>query len=230
MDTLPQIVNKAAMLTLLGGGFAGKSDLHRALALAPVLVAADGGANLAMEWGVLPDAVIGDLDSVDRLKAESKGVPLVHVEDQNSTDFEKCLNATQARVVLGIGFLGGRLDHQMACLNALSKEKDRCVVLVGAQDIAFRVPQSFTLGLHAGDRVSLFPMSDVQASSRGLRWALDGLPFQPNGQIGCSNEALGGDMHVQIDAGDMLMILPKTLLLDVITALCRAMGISTQAG
>lgn len=228
MDNLPQIVNNASMLTLLGGGSVEKTDLRKALALAPVLLAADGGANLAMDWDIVPDAVIGDLDSVERLSAEALGVPLVFVDDQNSTDLEKCLTETRAGVVFGVGFLGGRLDHQMAALNALSLVKDRCVVLVDTQDIVFRVPRNFTLKLREGDRVSLFPMSAVKARSTGLKWELDGLPFQPNGQIGCSNAALGGTVHIEIEAGDMLMILPKHLILDVVNALCRALGISTR--
>ena len=86
MNKLPQIVNDAAMLTLLGGGSVAKYDLLRALEVAPVLLAADGGANIAFDWDIRPEAVIGDLDSVERLNAEALGVPLVFVDDQNSTE------------------------------------------------------------------------------------------------------------------------------------------------
>lgn len=228
MDKLPQIVNNATKLTLLGGGSVERADLDRGLSIAPVLVAADGGANIAFDWDVRPEAVIGDLDSVERLSADALGVPLVYVDDQNSTDLEKCLSLTHAGVVLGVGFFGGRLDHQVAALNALSLVRDRCVVLIGEEDIVFRVPDSISLGLSLNDRVSLFPMSECAATSTGLKWALQGLPFRPNGQIGCSNAAVGGEVTVQIVSGDMLMILPKHQLMTVVNALCRALGISTR--
>ena len=228
MDNLPQIVHNAAMMTLLGGGSVDKSDLGHALEIASVLVAADGGANIAFDWDIKPDAIIGDLDSVEILRATKLDVAMVFVEDQNSNDLEKCLKVAPARVVLGVGFFGGRLDHQLAAFNAVSKELERCVVLVGEQDIVFRVPQSLSLKLREGDRVSLFPMSPCDARSTGLNWALDELAFQPNGQIGCSNAAVGGDMNVQIRSGDMLMILPKHLLKDAINAVCHALAISTR--
>lgn len=229
MNNLPQIVNIATKLTLLGGGSVDRADLRRAMDIAPVLVAADGGANIAFDWDIRPEAVIGDLDSIERLTAEALGVPLVFVDDQNSTDLEKCLSETHARVVVGVGFMGGRLDHQLAALNALSLVKDRCVVLIGEEDVVFRVPKEISLKLREGDRVSLFPMSDCAATSTGLKWALEGLPFRPNGQIGCSNAAVGGDATVRIVSGDMLMILPKHQLNAVLEALCRALGINTLA-
>ena len=64
MNQLPQIVNTATMITLLGGGSVNRHDLALALELAPILVAADGGANVAFDWDIRPHAVIGDLDSV----------------------------------------------------------------------------------------------------------------------------------------------------------------------
>ncbi len=226
MKNFPQIVNSATKLTLLGGGSVEKSDLMAALDIAPTLIAADGGANQAMDWGISPAVVVGDLDSVDRPQAEALGVPMVFVDDQNSTDLEKCLDKTNAKTVLGVGFLGGRLDHQVAAMNALAFVKDRSVVLIGEEDVVFRLPPDFTLCLAAGERVSVFPMSEVSATSTGLQWDLDGLPFRPNGQIGCSNAASGGDMRVQTLSGDMLMILPKHLMMDAVTAL----EISRQAG
>lgn len=220
MNQLPQIVNTATMITLLGGGSVNRHDLALALELAPILVAADGGANVAFDWDIRPHAVIGDLDSVERLSAAALGVPLVFVDDQNSTDLEKCLAKLPAQIILGVGFFGGRLDHQIAALNAICLVKDRAVLLVGSHDVAFRLPNEFTLKLQQHDRVSLFPMSEVKARSTGLKWALDGLLFRPNGQIGCSNVALGGDMTVRVLSGDMLMILPKRLLNDTLEALC----------
>ena len=230
MEKLPQIVNTAAMITLLGGGSVSRRDLALALELAPILVAADGGANIAFDWDILPHAVIGDLDSIDGLSATALDVPLVFVDDQNSTDLEKCLAKLPAQIILGIGFFGGRLDHQIAALNAICLVKDRIVLLVGSDDVAFRLPNEFTLKLRQHDRVSLFPMSEVEARSTGLKWSLDGLPFRPNGQIGCSNVALGGDMTVQFLSGDMLMILPKRRLIDALKALCCSLELRTPVG
>lgn len=230
MNNLPQIVDNATQMTFLGGGPVDPLDLDRALSLAPVLVAADGGANFALGRNIDPHLVVGDLDSVDTEAIKRADVPVVHISDQNSTDLEKCLSVTQSKVVLGVGFLGGRLDHELASLNAISRLSDRAMVLIGQEDIVFRVPPKLTLGLRASVRVSVFPMTECQAKSVGLVWGLDGLQFSPNGQIGCSNKADRDTVTIEILSGDMLMILPKSYLAAAIDGLCDAFGLSRLAG
>ena len=51
-------------VTVIGGGATSPYDLQTALAVAPTLVAADGGADRALALGQPPDWVIGDLDSI----------------------------------------------------------------------------------------------------------------------------------------------------------------------
>jgi thiamine pyrophosphokinase len=49
-------------VTLIGGAPVPRADLDAALALAPVLAAADGGADAALANGLVPQAVWGDFD------------------------------------------------------------------------------------------------------------------------------------------------------------------------
>ena len=58
------IVQSTYPVTLIGAGRVGRAALADALSLAPHVVAADGGANMAVRAGLVPEAVIGDLDSV----------------------------------------------------------------------------------------------------------------------------------------------------------------------
>ena len=99
-------------VTLIGGGPVPRADLDAALRLAPVIAAADRGADIALGFGLMPGAVWGDLDSIS--EAARKAIPrerLHLVAEQESTDFEKCLARIQAPLVLAIGFSGGRQDH-----------------------------------------------------------------------------------------------------------------------
>ena len=52
-------------VTLVGPGAPRRQDIAQSLALAPTLVAADGGAKDCLEAGHHPVAVIGDFDSLD---------------------------------------------------------------------------------------------------------------------------------------------------------------------
>jgi thiamine pyrophosphokinase len=52
-------------------------------------------------------------------------VPVHHLPEQDTTDFEKCLYSVAAPLLLGVGFLGGRADHHLAAMNVLVRYADR---------------------------------------------------------------------------------------------------------
>ena len=206
-------------VTLLGAGEVMPGALSEALTRAPILVAADGGARLAVEAGHLPEAVIGDMDSLD--PATRERIPrdrLYHVAEQDSTDFEKCLSRIRAPFVLGAGFMGGRLDHELAALNVLVRHPGQRCILIGPVDICLHVPPALDLPLTPGTRVSLFPMTKVRATGEGLRWPVDRVPFDPAGAIGTSNEALG-PVEFTADRPSLLAILPASALRAAVAAL-----------
>lgn len=211
-------ITTAGGVTLVGGGAVDPADLAEALALAPVLVAADGGADGALAAGHLPDAVIGDFDSLsDAARAAIPADRLHHVAEQDSTDFEKCLTRISARFVLGVGFSGPRTDHALAALSAMVRMQAPPVTLIGEGDVILRAPPLIDLPLAPGTRVSLFPMGPAQGRSSGLRWPIDGIGFAPDGRIGTSNIATG-PVRIEMQ-GPMLLILPRDCLGLVLAAI-----------
>lgn len=223
------IVDSLEPITLVGAGTLTKSDLESCLRLAPKVVAADGGAVHCRKFGHIPEAVIGDMDSLEAADiAAIAPERLHHIAEQNSTDFDKALRSITAPVVLGAGFAGARVDHQLACYNALVRHPDRRCVLLSDADITFLAPPKLCLKLGAGTRVSLFPMGSVSGTSEGLRWEIDGLAFAPDGSIGTSNEAVGA-VTLTFSAPHMLVILPREWLAEVVRTL-RAQAVSQTGG
>jgi thiamine pyrophosphokinase len=207
-------------VTLVGAGPIDPRHLEAALAIAPVAVAADGGGDLALPGGRRFRAVIGDMDSLaDPERLRAAGVPVHPIPEQETTDLEKCLYSVEAPLFVGLGFLGGRIDHHLAAMNALVKFARVPVVLVGGEDLCFLCPPELAIDLAAGTRVSLFPMGPVRGRSEGLLWPIDGLAFDPTGRIGTSNAATGGVVRVGFDAPRMLVILPVDLLGPVVDRL-----------
>ncbi len=199
-------------VTLFGAGPIVPRDIEEILAIAPVLIAADGGANAALAAGHVPEAVIGDFDS---LSAEFRhSIPserLFLVTEQDSTDFEKCLSRIDAPLTLALGFTGRRLDHELAVYNALVRYPDHPCIVLGSHDLAFAAPAEVALDLAPGDRVSLFPMAEVTGRSEGLRWPIEGLRLAPDGRVGTSNVAIG-PVRLSFDGPGMLIILPRRAL------------------
>lgn len=216
------IVSELKPVTLIGGGEVTPDTLTEALTHAPFLVACDGGAKFALDNNVMPRTVIGDMDSITaETKAQIDPSKLHFIPDQDTTDFEKALLECKAPLFLGVGFLGGRLDHQLAAMTALVTFDSHAIVLIGQEDIVFLSPNTLKLELKLGTRVSLFPMGEVSGTSKGLRWAIDPIAFSPNGRIGTSNEAIG-DVVLTFDKREMLVILPRACLSLVIDALYTA--------
>lgn len=199
-------------VTLVGGGKVTRVAVNEALTLAPRLVAADGGADRALALGLAPELVIGDLDSISPAAQAALPSDRVHrIADQDTTDFEKCLAAISAPLLLAVGFAGPRADHAMAVWNALVREPRPRTIVIGPRDVIFAAPPRIDLPLRAGTRVSLFPLAPVRGESRGLYWPIAGLAFDPVGRIGTSNRATG-PVSLAFEAPGMLVILPRAAL------------------
>ncbi|WBU61493.1 thiamine diphosphokinase [Paracoccus albus] len=205
-------------VTLIGGGAVTAQDLAQSLEMAAALVAADGGADAALALGQLPDLAIGDFDSISADARISLGAErLLHVAEQDSTDFAKALSRIKADFVIAIGFAGRRLDHTLAALNVMTRHRAPPCVMLAAEDVAFLSPPHLSLPLEEGTRVSLFPMGQASGTSQGLRWPINHIDFASDGRIGTSNEATGA-VQLQIK-GDMLVMLPRDCLHLAITAI-----------
>ncbi|AVO36963.1 thiamine diphosphokinase [Pukyongiella litopenaei] len=216
------ILQSEQPVTLLGGGALYPGDLDLALSHAPTLAAADGGARAALRAGHMPVAVFGDFDSLDdRSRAALPADRLHRITEQDSTDFDKALRNIQAPVVVAAGFLGARMDHQLAALSTLLRHCDRRCVLIGEREVVFHAPPRIVVPVASGDVVSLFPLCPATGRSTGLRWPIDGLELAPGGRIGTSNVATG-PVGLDTDGPGLLVILPRVRLGDVIPALAAA--------
>lgn len=216
------IVFNSGPVTLVGGGQASTEDLSEALKIAPMCVAADGGAALALAAQVPIEALIGDFDSVTA--ASLSQIPpdrQFKVSEQETTDFDKALCLINAPLVIGVGFLGGRIDHQLAAFSTLARFAHRPCVLLGAEQIVLVAPPEMALATQAGEIVSIYPMAPVHGSSTGLEWPIDGLRLDPTGRIGTSNLARG-PATLSMDSPNALLILPRRLILPVVQSLLRS--------
>ncbi len=213
------IVSRKHPVTLVGGGESKPEDLEKALMQAPSCVAVDGGAVPALAAGVDIVSIIGDFDSIPPDVLASFPPALCHrIEEQDSTDFEKALTRVHAPLLIGVGFLGGRIDHQLAAFHTLLRFPDRPCILLGAEEVICLAPPNLNLPLAEGAVVSLFPLDEVSGRSTGLAWPIDGLAMGPQARSGTSNRALG-PINIKTDAPGMLLILPRGSMSELVSAL-----------
>ncbi len=216
---IQSIVSSRNCVTILGPSLAKSEDIDEVLRLAPVLVAADGGAEKALARSVVPDAVIGDLDSLAANAMRDLPPERLHrIDEQDSTDFEKCLSRITAPLCLAVGFLGRRVDHELAVMNTLVRFPHKPCVVVGTDDVMFGGVGDIRIDVPIGSRLSLMPLAPVRVTSQGLRWNVDNVPFDPAGKIGTSNEVTG-PVRLTFDRPGMLVIMPRAALAASIQAL-----------
>ena len=222
-DPPPLIFDRPALL--LGGGPVPDGLIETLAPFCGAVIAADGGANRLRASGPEPDAVIGDMDSLDdpdHWRARL-GPRLIPVAEQESTDLQKCLRLTRAPLYLGAGFLGGRIDHSLAALHTLLVNPDRRILLAGREDLAFLAPLRWRARLAAGARVSIYPLADcVGVASEGLEWPLENLPLGPGLRIGTSNRASAADVGLDLSTRGALIVTERRFLRAIIASLDEA--------
>jgi thiamine pyrophosphokinase len=221
MNQLPMRFQTA--VTLVGAGALDQVMVEAAHRLAPVLIAADSGADRLAGMRLTPRAIIGDMDSIadpDRWRAGPAA--FVHLAEQDTTDFEKCLYATEAPLYLAVGFTGGRVDHTLAVLHTMLRYPEKRIVLIGEHDVSALAPpgETLRLALTPGARVSIYPLLPVTATrSRGLVWPIDGLEMAPGQRIGTSNEANQPVIEVAFDGPGALVMLEREALGSLVGAI-----------
>ena len=192
------------------------------------LIAADGGANHLMKMGILPEIVVGDLDSVDEdtlFELTSAEVDIEQFsEDKDETDIELALHyAVELRpsAILIIGALGGRLDQTLANLSILTDPMlpKIDIRLDDGVEEAFFCRASAANGGQAevrgrsGDTVSLVPWQAPVAgvATEGLGWPLFGETLYPDKSRGISNVMLADRAFVRIRSGLLLIVHRRSL-------------------
>lgn len=176
----------------------------------PYVVAADGGARHALAAGLTPDAVVGDLDSID---AEARAlIPpgrLHRVARLDITDLEKAVAfaiEAGATTVDIAGAGGGRSDHALANLSVLASHRGRARIALHDElfEISLVDGRAEVAG-PPGTLVSLVAIGECTGvTTEGLRWPLEEftLPFGPRG---IHNEVEHQPASVSVRTGTLLL-------------------------
>jgi thiamine pyrophosphokinase len=191
-------------------------------AQADLIIAADGGTRNALAVGVMPQMVIGDLDSLDeadRAQLDRAGVPLiVYPARKDSTDLELALRYAlkqQATEISIFSALGGRWDQSLANLMLLSLPElmqittrivDRTVTIEVICDRA-------EINGHAGDTLSLIALKgDAHGVTiEGCEYPLTDATLPFGATLGISNVLAQSTAKITVKQGQILALhAPRT--------------------
>ncbi|KAG4300811.1 hypothetical protein PCANB_002938 [Pneumocystis canis] len=195
---------------------------------ASVRICADGGANqLYMLYkddpNILPDYIIGDMDSIvdTTLEAYSlKGVKIIKNSDQNSTDFEKSMNLIRSlnflvTDVIALTTFSGRVDQSLESINqaylASFLNPPINLYLLSAYNITFLLFKGINkiyidlsiLGPHCG----LIPIGKKSmVTTDGMKWDMKNRVMEYGVFISTSNIALKNIITIETDENILFTI------------------------
>jgi thiamine pyrophosphokinase len=185
---------------------------------ANLVVAADGGARYALEAGVVPDLVVGDLDSLGgdlAREVERRGASLErHPVRKDKMDGHLAVLAVRERGATAADVLcavGGRLGSLFAVphiLLAAERIGLRSTVVADRERMFVIEAGSRTVEGEPQDRVSIFPLSGPAAgvTLEGMEYPLQNATLEPGDTLGFHNELIGAQARVSVREGALLVV------------------------
>jgi len=177
------------------------------------IICADGGANSAAKLNVIPDFIIGDIDSItdETKKMFHNKSKFIQIKRQNDTDVEKCLkfaikNKFSEAILLGA--TGDRLDHSICNLGIVIKFYDKIKIkIVHQKSLLIPISGEVNFKTTKGETISLYGFDEKTfITSIGLKYKLkkESLPFGKKEST--SNVAISNLVHLKIENGIIFLI------------------------
>ena len=182
------------------------------LAKNKLVVAADAGADRLLKYNIIPDIVIGDLDSISDKTVTKLEEWIVTNKNIQKTDLEKAVDYAfekGASKIQIVGWSGGRIDHT---LTALGLAFNPMISLIDEHFTIEAVTDSKTIKGKENTLFSLMAMPEARVSVTGARWNLQHEQLKMGGR-GIHNE-IGSSCEVTIEchSGNLLVILGNFVL------------------
>ncbi len=189
-----------------GGTLRPGKAFYAAIGSADMFIAADSGAETALNYGCTPRIVVGDFDSLDASVLEELGkrgsqVRRVAVEkDETDTELAVLVAIEEGatRITLAGAIGGARFDHTIP------------ITIVDGPSMGWLVrgPGSSAIDGQVGDLVSLLPLTGDASGVRtkGLYYVLKGETLSFGKPRGVSNVLIEEHAEVAVEGGMLLVI------------------------
>ncbi|MGM0499276.1 MAG: thiamine diphosphokinase [Bacillota bacterium] len=211
---------KTALLILNGELDFGREKLRKKIDKYKIdkIIAVDGGANNARDVEILPDLIIGDLDSITEQNKDyykQKNVELLkYPVEKDQTDSEitvdYCLKNGIKKIFITAA-LGGRVDQQLANLNLLEYIDElnlEASIISNKIEIALinNKKQFFN---KKGFRLSLIPQTKIVkgVNIKGCKYNLENKDIKRSESRGISNLIENKQAEVTLKSGLLIYVL-----------------------
>lgn len=175
------------------------------------IVCCDGSAAALADFGLEPDVIIGDLDSLPEQFKARFADRLIHVSEQETNDLTKaftyCRNQGWENIVI-LGATGKREDHTLGNLSLLAdySKSVQNLKFVTNYGIFFVLSEPATLPAVPGQQISIIALqTGTKVTSRNLKYPMDQLALNRWWQA-TLNEACAETFSLDFPEGTQLLI------------------------
>lgn len=173
------------------------------------IICCDGSAKTLLKAGIVPDAIVGDLDSLSDEIAGRYSDRLYPDDDQETNDLTKavnwCINKGYKEIVI-LGATGKREDHTIGNISLLAEYAGKIeVIMVTDTGIISPHLKNCTVSSFPGQQVSVFSINPLtRISSSGLKYKLSNLKLH-NWWRATLNEATGDSVSLTFTGGPIIV-------------------------
>lgn len=182
-----------------------------------MLVCADGGGAYAVRCGLTPDALVGDLDSIDNISLSiiqnSNCRIIKYPREKDYTDTQIAIDyaiGQGADEIVILAGTGDRLDHTLANVFLLVKlmKSGKRACLINEKNTVYVINDNIRISGKKGDLLSLLPVGgDVGGiTTSGLKYRLSGSDMNMGDPLGISNVFTDEEAYIKIEHGYLLVI------------------------
>ncbi|WP_027364579.1 thiamine diphosphokinase [Desulfotruncus alcoholivorax] len=205
---------------IITGGSAGEASwLAEIIKPEDRVICVDGGASYAAGIGIVPDMIVGDMDSIDRELLENfrklgtviKEYPVDKDDTDTALALAEALAGKPDEIII-LGALGTRFDHSLAnvhLLAAAGEQGVRARIVNEYNDISLVYPGE--RALVEGEAGALFSLLPLTAEVSGInvtgaKWPLRDAVFAIGNPYGISNRLAADRAEITINSGLLLLI------------------------
>jgi thiamine pyrophosphokinase len=196
-------------VVLADGDFPGNEIPLRFLSEAEHIVCCDGATENLVNFGLRPDYIVGDLDSIpESLKIRFSSI-INRISEQETNDLTKSVKFAVEKGwknITIIGATGKREDHTLGNLSLICDYAEFADIQLFT-DYGVFTPQlkSETYESFPGQQVSIFSFSpETIITTENLAYHINGRPLTSWWQ-GTLNESTGNEFSIKINAGKLLV-------------------------
>ena len=165
---------------------------------APFLIACDGATNELVRHDIIPNAIIGDGDSISAENRTRFNDIFIQVADQETNDLTKAVNylvSKGMKHIAVLGATGGRDDHALGNISLLMEymKQDIDVRMFTDNGVFIPLLDGQTIQTRKGQQVSIFNFGATNLHAEGLKYPIYDFT---NWWQGTLNEALGDEVTI----------------------------------